>query len=388
MATGGNGGSGGTGGSAAGGSTARGGTTGSGGSVATGGSKATGGESGFGGRTAVEVGGSTSVGGTGAGGVGENGGAVSGGSSGSGGSGPRPDGGRPDSAAGGSSMGGTGPGGAGGGSGGSSGTVTCPTPALKSGDTNKTVKVGSDSRTYILHVPSKYDGTKPVPFVVDFHPIGGSGSGEEGSSPYKALTDAEGVITAYPNGKSGPMGGAWNVGPCCVKDVDDVAFARALVEDVEKVACIDTKRVYAVGFSMGGGMSHYVACHAADVFAAVAPAAFDLLKENQDGCKPTRPITVISFRSTGDSVVAYDGGYSNVVSGMPITFLGAKGTFSKWAEINQCTGSPSAEDSSGCSTYSSCGAGVQVTLCTKKGGSHEAGNASVGWPLLKKYTMP
>ncbi len=248
--------------------------------------------------------------------------------------------------------------------------------------------MGGTSRTYILHVPSKYDGTKPVPLVVDFHPLGGSGSSESGSSPYKAQTDPEGVITAYPDGKRGPSGGAWSVGPCCVADTDDVAFAKALVADVEKVACIDPKRVYAVGFSMGGGMSHYVACHAADVFAAVAPAAFDLLNENQDGCTPPRPITVVSFRSTGDPVVPYNGGYSSVVSGMPITFLGAKGTFQKWAAIDQCTGSPSAEDNNGCSTYSSCKGSVQVTLCTKQGGTHEPGNATVGWPLLKKYTLP
>jgi polyhydroxybutyrate depolymerase len=286
------------------------------------------------------------------------------------------------------SAGGGGSAGNGAAGGGGTAAVTCPTPALKSGDTNKTIQVGSDSRTYILHVPSKYDGTKATPLVVDFHPLSGSGSSEEGSSPYKSLTDAEGVITAYPNGKSGPSGGAWNVGPCCVANVDDVAFAKALVADVEKVACIDTKRVYAVGFSMGGGMSHYVACHAADVFAAVAPAAFDLLKENEDACTPPRPITVVSFRSTGDPVVDYDGGASMAVAGMPVTFLGAKGTFAKWASIDQCTGSPSAEDSNGCSTYSSCAGGVQVTLCTKQGGTHEPGNANVGWPTLKKYTLP
>src|SRR5262245_22965022 len=142
----------------------------------------------------------------------------------------------------------TGTAGTGGGTGG--GGVTCPSPALAAGDTNKTIQVGSDSRTYILHVPSKYTGTAAVPLVVDFHPLGGSGSSESGSSPYKALTDAEGVISAYPNGKSGPSGGAWDVGPCCVANVDDVGFAKALVADVEKVACIDTRRVYAVGFSM------------------------------------------------------------------------------------------------------------------------------------------
>jgi polyhydroxybutyrate depolymerase len=184
------------------------------------------------------------------------------------------------------------------------------------------------------------------------------------------------------------MGAGWNVGPCCVANVDDVAFAKALVADVEKVACIDQKRVYAVGFSMGGGMTHYLACHAADVFAAAAPAAFDLLEENVTDCKPARPITIIAFRSHGDTFVDYNGARSTYVASMPITFLGAKATFAKWAQIDQCTGSASAEDSNGCSTYSSCGGGVQVTLCSKAGGTHEQGTASIGWPLLKKYTLP
>jgi polyhydroxybutyrate depolymerase len=266
--------------------------------------------------------------------------------------------------------------------------ASCPAPALKAGDMNKTIQVGGQSRTYVLHVPAKYDGSRPAPLVVDFHPLGGSGPSERSGSPYPAQTDPEGVVMAFPSGLSGPSGGAWNVGPCCVANVDDVAFARALVADVEKTACIDTKRVYAVGFSMGGGMSHYVACHAADVFAAVAPAAFDLMKENQDGCQPARPITVISFRGTADPLVPYAGGASSVVPGMPVTFLGAKGTMDKWAQLDQCTGSASAADANNCSTYSSCKDGVQVTLCTKQGGGHEPGNASVGWPVLKKYTLP
>jgi polyhydroxybutyrate depolymerase len=343
-----------------------------------------------------ETGGTTPVG---AGGGGIGGLSGSGGSTGSGGR-TQTDGGLVDSAAGGSGTGGAatggnktggtaGNGGSGtGGSTGSGGSVTCPSPALKAGDSNKTVQVGSDSRTYILHMPSKYDGSKPAPLVVDFHGLSGSGSQEESTTLYKSLTDAEGVVSAYPDGKSGPNGTAWNVGPCCVANVDDVAFAKALVADVEKVACIDPKRVYAVGFSMGGGMTHYLGCHAADVFAAVAPAAFDLLKENVDDCRPSRPITVISFRSHGDTFVDYNGAASSYVASMPITFLGAKATFAKWAELDQCTGSPSAEDSNGCSTYSSCGGGVQVTLCSKQGGTHEQGTASIGWPLLKKYTLP
>lgn len=271
---------------------------------------------------------------------------------------------------------------------GGSTSTTCPASVLPSGDSNETVNVNGSNRSFVLHVPEGYDGTSPVPLIVDFHPIGGNGPDWRRSSPYVALADREGLIIAYPSGLSGPMGGAWNVGPCCVSGPDDVAFARALVAAVSEKACIDPKRVYATGFSMGGGMSHYLGCHAADLFAAVAPAAFDLLEENVGGCEPARPLTVVSFRSTGDGVVPYAGGYSDVVSGMAITFLGAQDTFDQWSSMNGCTGTPSAEDSNGCKTVDGCSDGVQVTLCTRQGGGHDAGNPDIAWPILREYTLP
>lgn len=265
--------------------------------------------------------------------------------------------------------------------------VTCPSPALKPDDTRKTVKVDSVDRSYVLHIPPTYDGNKPVPLIVDFHMGGDSGSTELSSSPYPAETDPEGVVMAFPDGKKGPAGTGWNIGPCCVANVDDVAFAKALVTQVQTIACIDPDRVYAVGIGTGGGMAYYVACHAADVFAAVAPAAWDLLAENVGDCNPSRPITVISFRGTADVVVPYAGGFSSAIPGMSITFLGAKATFEKWAEIDRCTGSPSAEDSNGCSTYSSCQDGVEVVLCTKPEGHQDPGDASVAWPVLKRHPL-
>lgn len=266
-------------------------------------------------------------------------------------------------------------------------TSSCPLPALPAGDTNVTLQVGSLSRSYVLHVPATYDGTKPVPLVLDFHAIGSTGWGELSSSPYPAVTDPEGVVLAFPDGIKGPAGTAWNMGPCCVEDVDDVAFARAVVADVQKTACIDSRRVYAAGVLTGGGMAYYLACHAADEFAAAAPAAFDLLAENVDDCHPTRPITVISFRGDGVSRVPYEGGASSLVPKMPITFLGAEATFARWAQLDGCSGTPSSEDNNGCSSYSGCLDDVEVILCTKPGGREEPGDAAVAWPVLKRHAL-
>ncbi len=347
---------------ATGGAIATGGSNTNGGAIATGGSKATGGLSSLGGTAAT--GGSRATGGK--------------------------------SATGGSNAAGGTPatGGASGVAGG--GTVTCPSTVLKAGDSTQTVQVGSVSRTYILHVPSAYTGTTAVPLIVDFHPIGGSDTGEEGSSPFKAVTDPVGVVTAYPQGLNSPnLGAAWDVGPCC-DTADDVAFAKALVTQVETKACIDTKRVYAVGFSMGGGMSHYIACKAADVFAAVAPAAFDLLSGsapagNANDCNPSRPIPVLSFRGTADGTAIYGGGYSALVTGMPITFLGAQACWKKWASIDGCTDTPAYPTVSGsawqCAYYKACQANVQVGVCINNGG-HAYGDGTIGWTFLKQFTLP
>jgi polyhydroxybutyrate depolymerase len=261
--------------------------------------------------------------------------------------------------------------------------VTCPATSIKAGNTTRTVQVGGTARTYVLHIPTKYDGTKPAPLVVDYHGLGGTASGEAGSSPYPAQTDPEGVVMAFPAGVSG----SWNLGTCCV-DADDVGFSRALVADAAKVACIDPKRVYAVGFSLGGGFTHTLGCQAADLFAAIAPAAADLVKETVDQCKPARPITVITFRGSADGSVKYAGGAISNDPSKPLTGLGAKASFDKWAQIDGCTGTASAEDKNGCASYTTCSAGAEVILCTKQGGGHEAGNASVGWPVLKRHTLP
>jgi polyhydroxybutyrate depolymerase len=257
---------------------------------------------------------------------------------------------------------------------------------LPAGETTAMLQVGGKTRTFILHVPSSYTGNAPVPLVLDWHGLGSSGSAQAGLSGYKALSEQEGFIVAWPNG----LENAWNIGPCCTtsRDVDDLGFARAIVSDIEQRACVDPKRVYADGYSMGGGMSHYLACNAADVFAAVAPSAFDLLVADEEPCKPARPISVISFRGSADPLVPYTGGASSPPNGLNVTihFQGAENTLKTWSELNGCTGTPT--DSGGCKTYTQCKEGTEVTLCTKQGGSHDPGDAKQGWAFMKKHPMP
>lgn len=266
--------------------------------------------------------------------------------------------------------------------------VTClPTAALTPGETKRTIDVGGVQRSYLLHVPPSYGGDAPVPLVLDWHGLFLSGELQRALSGYAELADREGFIVAFPDG----IDAAWNVGPCCTtsREVDDIAFARALVAEIESLGCIDPERVYSAGYSNGGGMTYNLACHASDLFAAFAPAAFDLLAADEQPCQPSRPVTIIAFRGRDDFIVPYAGGPSNPPNGLPVTihFRGAEATFAFWKEANGCTGTPTMAN--GCETYENCAAGVTTTLCRTDGiGGHLPGDPELGWATMSRYTLP
>jgi polyhydroxybutyrate depolymerase len=370
-----------------------------------------------------------SSGGTSSGGAPSGGNAVSGGTS----SGGRASGGQPTggtssggTATGGQPTGGTGTGGkatggnatggtntggkATGGSATGGGSSTCPSPALAAGDSNRTVTVGSLNRTYVLHIPTGYTGTKAVPMVIDFHPLGGTGSGWEGSNPWKAKADANGFIMAYPDSYN--SNNSWNAGMCCQNaqqnSIDDVGFARALVKQVEAIACVDPKRIYATGCSNGGGMTYKVACDAADIIAAAAPVDFRCVyggttaSPSCQGCSPSRPISITHFDNTGDtSLVPYNGGMTSFAADCPpnqtctgMGFPSAAANFTTWQTIDQCTGSTSAlSGHSACQANSACQGSAQVTMCVQQGGSHCGNYSSLGivdiaWEMFQKESLP
>ena len=266
---------------------------------------------------------------------------------------------------------------------------TCPAAGtLRPGETTESVQVGSITRRYILHVPASYDGTKPVPLILDWHGILLSSSIHRTISGFAELSDREGFIVAFPEGTDT----AWNIGKCCTssRSVDDLGFAKAIVTKLSQQGCIDLKRVHSTGYSMGGGMTMFLACNATDVFASIATSAFDLQPEEDEPCHPSRPISVIDFRSTADPIVAYPGAKDTVPpNGTPtlVTFIGAQNTAMKWATLDGCMSSPQM-GANGCVTYSPCNADTEVVLCTTQGGGHDLMDPASAWAFLKRHPMP
>ena len=79
------------------------------------------------------------------------------------------------------------------------------------------------------------------------------------------MAEEEGFLAILPQGYLT----SWNGGDCCGpaarQDLDDVAFARALVAWAQSAACVDPSRVFAAGFSNGNFFSYRLACETSDL---------------------------------------------------------------------------------------------------------------------------
>ncbi len=235
-----------------------------------------------------------------------------------------------------------------------SGGLTCRGGGLGAGDHELSIEHDGMTRTLRLHVPPSYDDGVATPLVVNFHGLTSNADQQVLFSAMNPTADAEGFIVAYPNGHMN----SWNAGECCGQamsaEIDDVGFVRALVAEIEEVTCVDPARIFATGMSNGGFMTNRLACEASDLFAAFAPVSAVRVTEP---CEPERPVPIMMFNGTVDSLVPYDGGL----------FIGAVETFEGWAAEGGCEGLPVETFAAGaatCETYEDCDAGVEVTLCT------------------------
>jgi poly(3-hydroxybutyrate) depolymerase len=372
-----------------GGASARGGSSGSEGTATTGGTASTGGASSVGGT--VSAGGSTSAGGrTGTGGTTRTGGTRgAGGTTGQGGD--------ADAAT-------TSEDGAADGMAADAGAVpkdamasdtapstcTASQPAPAAGERTVTMQHGGRSRRYILHVPSGLTTGTALAVVFDLHGAGGSGSQQKGMSGFSSIADQEKFLAIFPDG----IDGYWNVDDTCCgtagkERIDDVGFIRAIIDELSAESCIDAKRIYVSGFSNGGGLAHRMGCDAADIIAAIAPTGTDLRTQP---CNAVRPISMMEVRGMADSLEPYEGGLVGPPGGQ-YDSPGAQGSLALWADINQCTGTPTTIEKY-CESYTQCADGVETDLCSLPNVDHSPyGNslgfnvARVAWSMFKRQPM-
>jgi polyhydroxybutyrate depolymerase len=248
----------------------------------------------------------------------------------------------------------------------------CGDPVLPPGF-HEGLELEHDGRTrrYDVIVPESIDASAAAPLVLNFHGYTGTPALQRSLSVIDPVAEAHGFVVVLPAG----IDNSWNGGGCCgtaeSDDVDDVGFARALVKELGEMLCIDERRVYAMGFSNGGYLSHRLACEATDIFAAIGPVG-GVIAIPPDDCAPSRPISVLHVHGTDDFIVPYDGGGVNGFPGAPATMAG-------WAARNGCDATSEIvfeHNDVVCETWPNCDDGVEVTLCTFEGGHCWPGNAS------------
>ena len=240
-----------------------------------------------------------------------------------------------------------------------------PPAAIGPGGHTRTVMMGKQSRTYIVHVPKDYDPKKPAPVVLALHGAAMNGSMMVWFSGLNKTSDKAGFIVVYPSGTgTGPFL-TWNAGGFKGKmaegRADDVAFIGKLLDDLGTVVKVDEKRVYACGMSNGGMMCYRLAAELSDRIAAVAPVAGTIAI---DESKPKRPVPVIQFHGSKDNMVPFE-----MAKGNPPAFMKLKGvddSIQTWVKLNDCDEKPKTE------RLSKDGDDMKVTRKTYGGGKDGA----------------
>jgi polyhydroxybutyrate depolymerase len=174
---------------------------------------------------------------------------------------------------------------------------------LPPGDQIRAIKVGDVTRRYVLHVPESNTTAGPRPLVLVFHGGGGNARSMPNFTGFDQLADANQFIVVYPDSFNKHWNDSRGLSPA-----DDVAFVRALIEDLQRTYRIDPGRVYATGISNGGFFSNRLACDLTEKFTAIASVAATMPEALVPLCKPSRPISVLFIHGTKDPLVHIEGG--------------------------------------------------------------------------------
>jgi polyhydroxybutyrate depolymerase len=254
-------------------------------------------------------------------------------------------------------------------------TVT-PIPTVAPLDIQRTLTVGDMERSYFIHIPEGLTRQDVLPLVFVFHGYQESGTSARMYTGFDQIADENGFIVVYPNGSGSSSARSWNGSGCCgyalENEVDEPAFVRAIIADVETILGVDAKRIYATGFSNGALLSYRLACEMSDTFAAVAPAGGVLMYVP---CEPQEPVSVMHVHGAKDAVVPFEGG------GSTIQFPPVAESLAAWTKLDGCNGEKQIEKDGVLehTTFGECKPGISVELYVVDGTSHS-------WP--SPYVAP
>ena len=240
--------------------------------------------------------------------------------------------------------------------------------------------VGGARPTTVI-VPPSLGAFTPAPVLILLHGYSATGAIQDSYMGLASEAAAHGILYTHPDGTVDSSGNLyWNAtDACCAGSAtgtppDDVAYITGLVDEIATHHAIDRKRVFLLGHSNGGFMSHRLACDSADTFAAIVSLA-GATWNDASKCKPSQPVSVLDIHGDSDTTVSYGGGTFG-----PVPYPGETKTIATWVGLDGCdasggTDGPANGIVSGMTTSTrswtaGCKAGSEVALWTIVGGPH------------------
>jgi len=240
--------------------------------------------------------------------------------------------------------------------------AACDAPPGKSSEVHWTLSYRD--RTALVHRSERSAGS-PAPIVVALHGYGGFGMELERISDLSDAADERGWLVIYPEGAGHPQ--AWNYDPRGLGHAEDIAFLRAIIDDVVEAGCGDAAHVVVTGISQGGWLADMAGCEMTDVVVGVVSVAG---RDFGWPCEPASPVAFAAASGVLDDVLPWEGGPVNAPD--PITSVGSVDDWLKArAETRACTGDPAeARQSPHVVVFTWPGCAAPVTLYRVEDGGH------------------
>jgi polyhydroxybutyrate depolymerase len=251
-------------------------------------------------------------------------------------------------------------------------------------DERLTLQYQGAERDYLLHLPPNA-GSDQLPLVIALHGAGGDAASFAGETRFAQAADRLGMMVAFPDGGEygNPPHRTFNAQICCgeavLRQIDDVGFVGAVIEDVAAHHPVDRARIYATGMSNGGMLTYQLAAMHPQWFAAVAPVSAAIGGMTRDGRTyiipmPKLPVPVMIVHGRKDAYVLYEGGSSAALNFPNRWKLSVGDALTFWSASDGCSGKPAISYPAGKDlkrvAYADCKAGSEVVLWEIMNGDH------------------
>ncbi len=217
-----------------------------------------------------------------------------------------------------------------------------------------TVLTPNGPRHVLVGLPSS-GSTSGRPLVLLFHGhMGnakntlGQGIGEGSAlAQWLPIADREGLVVVALEGAKGPDGKqGWNdgrPGSSGNPSTDDVAYARAVILQMERDHRTDPSKVFAMGMSNGGVFTFRLALELDRPLAGIAAACASMPGDHPPA-PSSRGLSVMLIEGTDDPLMPYGGGQVHFHDKMRGFVIGTEATLAYWRMANGLGAAPQVQE--------------------------------------------